>query len=167
MRRPIYDPVGRTDRRVGFGEEHVEGLEIWVQPRFEHVLPIVGPLAEDAARCGNWGKQAPCIGSGGSRGAAGAPPIVFTMFDQRRGRRIFAGQGNDAISLHDGPARTVLGIVARKIDGHSLCSSWSLCVTCSGFLPIGPDKAEGDFAGLLGWHADSAQNARDDEWRVL
>ncbi|MGA9208164.1 MAG: hypothetical protein WB347_10215, partial [Terriglobales bacterium] len=34
-------------------------------------------------------------------------------------------------------------------------------------MPIGPDKAEGDFAGLLGWHADSAQNARDDEWRVL
>src|SRR5208282_2135454 len=103
MRRPIYDPVGRTDRRVGFGEEHVESLEIRVQPRFEHVLPIVGPLAEDAARCGNWGKEPPCIESSGSRRAASAPPIVFTMLDQRRGGRIIAGQRNNAIWSHDGP----------------------------------------------------------------
>ena len=37
----------------------------------------------------------------------------------------------------------------------------------SGFLPISPDKAERDFAALLGWHADGAQNTRDDERRVL
>src|SRR5208282_1203674 len=111
MRRPLYNPVGRTDGRVGFGEEHVESLEIWVQPRFDHVLPIVGPLAENTARRRHRRKESFWIEGGGSRRATSAPPIVFTILDQRRGRRIIARQGNNAISLHDGPARTVLGIV--------------------------------------------------------
>src|SRR5271166_3031344 len=114
----LHRPDRRADRGVGLGEEHVERLRVRIHARLDHVLAIVGALAEYAARRGDWREDAEIPHRKRRLPLPRLPPIGLPALYQVSGRWIVAGEWDDAFIQYDAPARSRAVLEANEIESH-------------------------------------------------